>query len=368
MSKYKENRAPRFSILIPTYNQGGTIGQAVVSALSMDFDDFEVIVVDDASTEVGSVDAPATKAVLDSIRDARLTYVRNEKNIGRSATYREALSRAHGEWVMVCDGDDYYVDRDFLKKAASVISRQPNLVLVGMGDALAYADYLVPRPLAGEERLLDGKQVFLEWGHLAVPHLGAIYRRSLALDLNFYRCDILSTDWESLLRLVLQGDVALLPGICGHWRQHDHNASRSADWEDFQANLQSVELPAAEARRLKVFEETELQAWERDQVEEKILGYLTSLVLAGAEGSVGPAELKRRRKAAFALKRQWGIGVTGPSNYRLRWWVHEYLGTSAFVALYRAKHFCRRFVGKSSAAVSAVLRGRKPYRRDSCAE
>ena len=277
----RDTRGPLFSILIPTYNQSATIGQAVACALSMDFDDFEVIVVDDASPRPASPSIPDTGEMLAAFRDSRLTYVRNETNIGRVANYRNALARARGEWVMVCDGDDYYVDRDFLGKVAAVVQAHPDLVLVGMGDALAYSGHIVPRPLVAEQRLMDGKELFLKWGRVALPHLGAVYRRSLALELDFYRCDILSSDWESLLRFVLRGKVALLPGICGHWRQHEHNASRSADWSVFEANLQSVTLPAAFAREMGVFDESTLQAWERDRVEEKILAYMTALVLPG---------------------------------------------------------------------------------------
>jgi glycosyltransferase involved in cell wall biosynthesis len=338
-------QAPLFSIIIPTYNQSATLAQAISGALDMHCDgswDFEVLVLDDASSEEVREPASNTESILSRFADSRLRFVRNEMNMGRVGNYRNGLHRALGHWVVVCDGDDYFVDRNFLTKVAEVLRQEPDLVLVGMGDALAYADHIVPRTLVAQRSVMDGKDLFLEWGRLAVPHLGAVYRRDLALELDFYRCDILSSDWESLLRLVLRGKVALLPGICGHWRQHGANASRSADWEEFAANLQSVTLPAASARKMGVFDESILQVWERDRVEEKLLGYMTSLVLAGAQGRVASRELNLLRKKVFQCKREYGIGVESPSRFALRWWVHEACGARVFVALYRAKHLLHR--------------------------
>lgn len=352
--------APLFSIIIPTYNQSAIIKEAVCAALGMHCDgswDFEVLVLDDASSEARQ---PDTSTILAEIDDPRLRCVRHATNLGRAANYRSGLQRARGRWVVICDGDDYYVDEDFLSKAANVIRDVPDLVLVGMGIALAYDDHVVPCRLVARRRIMDGRELFLNWGRLAVPHLGAVYRRDLALELGFYRCDILSSDGESLLRLVLRGKVALLPGICGHWRQHGENASRFTDWGAFAANLQSVALPAAYARGMEAFDDSILQAWERDRVEEKLLGYMTSLTLARANKSLSAAEFRLRREKAFQCRRKYGIGEDGPGRFALRWWVHENLGAWGFAALYRAKHRLRRWL--------ATAAGCFPFRWPRCAE
>ena len=94
-------RAPRVSVVIPTYNRAGYIGQAVASALGQSFRDLEVIVVDDGSTD-------ATAKVLNSFSDPRLVCIRQER-AGRSRARNVAISAARGEYITFLDSDDYYL-------------------------------------------------------------------------------------------------------------------------------------------------------------------------------------------------------------------------------------------------------------------
>src|SRR5277367_588900 len=94
-------RAPRVSVVIPTYNRENYIGQAVASALGQSYRDLEVIVVDD-----GSIDS--TENVLKSFSDPRLVCFRQE-NAGRSRARNVAISAARGEYITFLDSDDYYL-------------------------------------------------------------------------------------------------------------------------------------------------------------------------------------------------------------------------------------------------------------------
>jgi glycosyltransferase involved in cell wall biosynthesis len=89
---------PFFSVLITTYNRAEDVERCVRSCLQQTFRDFEVVVVDDASTD-------ATPAVLTALDDPRLRIVTHERNRGISPARATAVDHAQGEWLVMVDSD-----------------------------------------------------------------------------------------------------------------------------------------------------------------------------------------------------------------------------------------------------------------------
>lgn len=88
----------RFSVIIPTYNRSRLVAETVKSALAIDYPDFEVLVVDDESTD-------DTETVLRAIRDPRFHYHRKKQG-ERGAARNYGAARATGEYVNFFDSDD----------------------------------------------------------------------------------------------------------------------------------------------------------------------------------------------------------------------------------------------------------------------
>ena len=86
------------SIVIPLYNKEKSIEQSLRSVLSQSYDDFEVVVVDDGSTD-GSV------GVVEATNDPRIRFVKQE-NGGPSKARNTGVKNAKGEWVLFLDADD----------------------------------------------------------------------------------------------------------------------------------------------------------------------------------------------------------------------------------------------------------------------
>lgn len=89
---------PFFSVLVSTYNRPEHVERCIRSVLEQSSGDFEVVVVDDASTD-------ATPAVLAAVADARLRVVRHERNRGISSTRATGVEHARGEWLVILDSD-----------------------------------------------------------------------------------------------------------------------------------------------------------------------------------------------------------------------------------------------------------------------
>ena len=112
----------KFSILVPAYNEEQSIASCLNSLVSVAYDDKEIIVVDDASTD-------RTVQAIEKFLDKGVTLVRREKNGGRAAALNTGLKRAMGDVIITTDADTV-VPSDWLQRFASCFERQ-GVVAVG---------------------------------------------------------------------------------------------------------------------------------------------------------------------------------------------------------------------------------------------
>lgn len=105
----------KFSIIIPTYNRAAFLPKAIESVLAQTYPNWELIVVDDGSTD-------NTKGVVAQYSDSRIRYVYQE-NAERSAARNNGIANASGEYVCFMDSDNYMLP-DRLEKLSSYITKE----------------------------------------------------------------------------------------------------------------------------------------------------------------------------------------------------------------------------------------------------
>jgi glycosyltransferase involved in cell wall biosynthesis len=148
-------RPPGVSVVIPTYNRGYCIARAIKSVLEQSYADFELIVVDDGSTD-------DTDDVLRSVADPRLRVLRHPTNRGVGATINTGIRHAAGALIAIQDSDDEWLPEKLARQVA---------VMKAGGDKLGvvYCDQW--RFRAGEK------------SYFAAPHItpadGIVYDRAL---------------------------------------------------------------------------------------------------------------------------------------------------------------------------------------------
>ena len=134
---------PKISVIIPTYNGGKFIKKAIESVLDQTLDDFEIIVVDDGSTD-------NTPYILQEyIRTNNIVYI-SQKNVGVAVARNNGINMSKGTYIAFLDDDDFWIDKDKLKKQIEFLENHPDYVMVGTAGIVVdekgkrVTDYKVP--------------------------------------------------------------------------------------------------------------------------------------------------------------------------------------------------------------------------------
>ncbi len=108
---------PTVSVIIPTYNRAHVLGRSIQSVLNQTFQDFELIIVDDGSTD-------DTESLLNRFSSKKIKYVRHQGNRGRSVTRNTGIRLAKGDYIAFLDDDDEWMPEK-LDKQMKIIGTAP---------------------------------------------------------------------------------------------------------------------------------------------------------------------------------------------------------------------------------------------------
>ena len=114
---------PKVSVVIPLYNRRDYIADCIQSVLEQDFADFEIVVVDDGSTD-------GSDEVIAGLKDSRIRYYRNETNRGISYTRNRLNTLASGSYIAILDSDDL-AEPGRLTKQVNFLDLNPEVSLLG---------------------------------------------------------------------------------------------------------------------------------------------------------------------------------------------------------------------------------------------
>ena len=96
------NNRPTVSVIIPTYNRAHLLGRAIESVVGQTYKDFELIVVDDGSTD-------DTEKVVGNFKDERIRYISLEKNMGAGVARNRGIEASRGKYIAFQDSDDEWL-------------------------------------------------------------------------------------------------------------------------------------------------------------------------------------------------------------------------------------------------------------------
>jgi glycosyltransferase involved in cell wall biosynthesis len=117
---------PAVSVIIPTYNRAKLLGRAIQSILAQTYQDFELIIVDDGSTD-------DTESLVKSFNSEKIRYIRHKKNRGASAARNTGIRSAKGEYIALQDSDDEWMPEKLEKQMRAFATAPPEVGVVYTG-------------------------------------------------------------------------------------------------------------------------------------------------------------------------------------------------------------------------------------------
>lgn len=207
---------PLLSVLLPAYNAEKTIRDSVNSILSQSFTDFELLVIDDGSSD-------KTYAELCRFQDPRLRVIRRD-NRGLSASLNELLAIAKGVLVARMDADDISLPTRF-ELQVEAFSRHPEFVLVGGQIEFLVSEITFPGPWmpTDHDEILSN----LLTKRFSLCHPSVMFKRDAALKVGSYRIQGPGEDLDFFLRIAEVGRIFNAPEIVLQYRMSLESLSTS---------------------------------------------------------------------------------------------------------------------------------------------
>lgn len=161
---------PRLSVCIPAYNRVEVLPELLDSVLAQDYDDYEIVVVEDLSPERAEIRAAVERYAAAS---PRIRYFENEKNLGYDRNLRRTIERAEGEYCFFMGNDDLMAP-GALRAVGEGIARHPDIGVV-LRTWAAFRG--TPDNIVSTSRYFDGERFFP-----AGPQtIATFYRRSVVI-------------------------------------------------------------------------------------------------------------------------------------------------------------------------------------------
>jgi GT2 family glycosyltransferase len=218
---------PKVSVLMPTFNYGRFLGEAIESVLAQDFTDYELIIIDDCS-------ADDSRAVAESYagRHPRYRFAVNPENLGMVPNWNRCLAAARGVYIKYLFGDDKLAGPKALGELVAMLDSDPSLALAASG-RIILDEQSRPRdrwaPLGATGRY-TGKRAILKCltrnANLIGEPSAVLFRRekgARGFDENFRHL----VDLEMWFHLLEQGDLAYTPEPLCCFRVHARQQSQS---------------------------------------------------------------------------------------------------------------------------------------------
>jgi glycosyltransferase involved in cell wall biosynthesis len=219
----RKEHFPEISIVVPTYNYGHFIDQCLQSILDQTFQDYEVIIMDDYSSD-------ATKNIVQKyLGDRRIRYLKNKANLKQPRNCNKGAMLAKGEYICFLHADDMFLPHN-LEKKIQVLRKNLNIAAVFSGVYLMNADGNIVQELKHEGRPdlnyvgeRDDYHDLMKNNYIPTPSDVLIRKECFQKVGGFNEKLINGCDWELWIRLAKEYKLAFIREPLIAYRMHGAN-------------------------------------------------------------------------------------------------------------------------------------------------
>ncbi len=205
---------PKVSVLMPIYKtKPEYLKETIDSVLSQTFTDFEFLMLDDCPTDDRA-------DIVNAYKDARITYIKNERNLGITPSRNKLMQLAKGEYFAVLDHDDVCLPTRF-EEEVKFLDEHPEVGVVG-----CWVERFPKTKIAYYPESNEQIEVYLMQG-CAVAHTAAIVRKSVLKDLQYEETYSPSEDYCLWCRLIGKTKFHNIPKVLMKYRWYEGNTSKS---------------------------------------------------------------------------------------------------------------------------------------------
>lgn len=220
---------PLISVVLPAYNARKFIEQAVQSILDQSFSDFELLVIDDGSTD-------GTTEILKAITDPRLRLIRHKTNCGLIHVLNEGIAEAKGEFIARMDADDI-AEPGRLETQVQFLEKHPQIGIVG--SAIRIIDC---NGDMGQTYLFPESHVLVEWSmsfFCPIAHPTVMVRASVIRQHGGYSFNAIhAEDYDLWTRMSITTQFANLTTPLLRLRKHEDSVTQTAKQKHLEAAAQ----------------------------------------------------------------------------------------------------------------------------------
>ncbi len=204
-------RQPLVSVGIPTYNRGALLRRAIESVLSQDYDNIELVISDNASTD-------GTQALCEefSRRDGRVRYYRQPTNQGLTANFRAVFKYSRGQYYKVL-GDDDWIDPTYISHCVRELEAQPEVSIVYGGTKWYDNDRFVQEGAYVSLLMGSGKARILEYYKTVQanePFYGVMRKDTLLAATQM--ANAFGADWFLVASIAFMGQIKAIDTTSSH--------------------------------------------------------------------------------------------------------------------------------------------------------
>lgn len=221
-----------FSIIIPMWNAESTLDRCLSGITQQSFQDYQVIIVDD-----GSTDNSLIKAMGYAQRDSRFSVI-SMPHAGAGAARNRGVAQADGEYILFLDADDYWVRSDLLMNLQSQITNHPTDIFMYQmlkvtDDGVILKRYTKP-PFYHDNMVLELKDIYQDLvrdGQILASACNKCVRSGLLREKNVrFREDILGEDIDWVLQLFSNVQTICLLNLYAYaYTQHKYQSRSSRE-------------------------------------------------------------------------------------------------------------------------------------------
>ncbi len=211
---------PKVSVLIPTYNYSRYIKEAIESVLNQTYQDFELIIVDNCSTD-------NTKEVVEQYtnKDIRIKLIINNVNIGMYRNYNKALLLANGEYVKFLNADDKFNEKCLEIFVGILDANQDVAIVTSYRQFFGAKDDILKPKLLG---LINKEKAILEalkHGNWIGEPTTVMFRRKYLYGGLFDVSLLMFADFDMWLRQLEHGDLYICDEVLSYFRIHNEQGT-----------------------------------------------------------------------------------------------------------------------------------------------